>query len=173
MVLRATTGCVIDLGIHLVDAALWILGSTVTHTESRLFHRGKRLTHFGEACEDYAIAHIDLASGAVLDIGCSWHLHAGRNAVIRMAFYGAHGAVALENRKGSFFDFVTEKYSRTSSVTLCRPPDGWPGRAAVEWVRRLAQSNAYDPEIEQMITVAKTLDDIYRSAFDRAENRGG
>src|SRR5579859_833514 len=37
-------GCVIDLGIHLVDAALWLLGFLpVTAVTSRIFAQGKRL----------------------------------------------------------------------------------------------------------------------------------
>src|SRR5207244_4234818 len=32
-------GCVIDLGIHLVDAALWILDQPIMNVSSRLFHK--------------------------------------------------------------------------------------------------------------------------------------
>ena len=36
-------GCVIDLGIHLVDLALWVLGAPrVTQVRSRLFAQGQR-----------------------------------------------------------------------------------------------------------------------------------
>src|ERR1051325_2686462 len=36
-------GCVIDLGIHLVDAALWILDQPIVGVTSRLFHQGRRI----------------------------------------------------------------------------------------------------------------------------------
>jgi predicted dehydrogenase len=157
-------GCVMDLGIHLVDAALWILESPVARVESRLFSLGKRIKCREDVCEDYAIARLDLANGAVINLGCSWHLHAGRDAVIRAAFYGTEGAVAMENRDGSFLDFIAERFNGTKRVLLCKPPDDWGGRAAVNWAQHLAKSNAYDPGIEKILEVTETLDAIYQRA---------
>jgi predicted dehydrogenase len=157
-------GCVMDLGIHLGDAALWILKSPVARVESRLFSRGKRIEGREDVCEDYATVRLDLARGAVVNLACSWHLHAGRDAVIRAAFYGTEGAVAMENRDGSFLDFFTERFNATKRVLLCEPPDNWGGRAAVNWAQHLARSNAYDPEIEKILEVTETLDAIYQLA---------
>lgn len=157
-------GCVIDLGIHLVDAALWILQPSVTQVESRLFFHGNRMKERENVCEDYACARLDLANGSVIDLACSWHLHAGRDAAIRIAFYGTKGAVAMENTEGSFFDFIAERFTGTSRTPLCAPPDQWGGRAAVDWVRRLALGSRYDPEVEQMLKVAQIVDEIYERA---------
>jgi predicted dehydrogenase len=157
-------GCVIDLGIHLVDAALWILQSSIVRVESRLFYQGRRMKKRENVCEDYARARLDLASGSVIDLACSWHLHAGRDAAIRLAFYGTKGAVAMENRDGSFFDFIAERFTGTMRTLLCAPPDQWGGRAAVDWVRRVALGSRYDPEIERMLKVAQVLDEIYEYA---------
>jgi predicted dehydrogenase len=157
-------GCVMDLGIHLVDAALWILKLPIIRVESRLFHRGKRISGRQNVCEDYATARLHFANGAVVDIACSWHLHAGRNAVIRCAFYGTEGAVAMENRDGSFLDFFAEKFTGTSRALLCAPPDDWGGRAAVDWVRRLAICGDYDADIEHILAVSDALDAVYENA---------
>jgi predicted dehydrogenase len=72
-------GCVIDLGIHLVDLALWILGTDVTSTHARLHHHG------GHGVEDYAVAIMD-AGGATIQLACSWNLSAGQDAEIRAVF---------------------------------------------------------------------------------------
>jgi predicted dehydrogenase len=157
-------GCVMDLGIHLIDAALWVLRSPVAHVESRLFHKGKRIAGRQQVCEDYATVRLDLANGAVADLACSWHLHAGQNAVIRVAFYGTQGAVAMENKDGSFLDFASERFAGTSRTLLCAPPDDWGGRAGVDWVRRLASCGSYDPEIEEILPVSQALDAIYENA---------
>lgn len=157
-------GCVMDLGIHLVDAALWILDSAVTHVDSRLFYRGKRIAGRENVCEDYATARLDFANGAVVELACSWHLHAGKDAVIGAAFYGTRGAVAMKNEDGSFLDFFAERFNGTSRNRLCGPPDAWPGRAAVDWARRLQRRSAYDPEVEQILTVTQVLDTIYEHA---------
>ena len=39
----------------------------------------------------------------------------------------------------------------------------WGGRAAVEWTRRLAAGERFDPECEQLIEVAKLIDRIYEN----------
>jgi predicted dehydrogenase len=157
-------GCVMDLGIHLIDAALWILQLPITHVESRLFHKGKRILGRGHVCEDYAIVRLHFTNAAVVDVACSWHLHAGRNAVIRCTFYGTEAAVAMENKDGSFFDFIAEKFTGTSRLLLCAPPDDWGGRAAVDWVRHLASDSTYDPDIEHILAVSGALDAVYENA---------
>jgi predicted dehydrogenase len=53
---------------------------------------------------------LDFANGAVIELACSWHLHAGRDAVIEAAFYGTRGAVAMKNKGGSFLDFSAERF---------------------------------------------------------------
>ena len=157
-------GCVMDLGIHLVDAALWILDQPIVNVRSRLFHKGERLNRGQGVCEDYATARFDLATGATINLSCSWHLHAGRDAVIKASLYGTTGGVAMHNVNGSFYDFVAERFNKTSRQILTEPPDYWFGRAAVEWARRLAIAPKFDPEIERMIEVAAAIDAIYENA---------
>ncbi len=156
-------GCVIDLGIHLADMALWTLGfPRVEHVTSRLFHHG------GHAVEDYATARFDLATGACVQLACSWNLSAGRDAVIGATFYGTAGAAAFRNVDGSFYDFVAEHYQKTQTTRLTEPGDAWGGGAIVAWAAQLATSRAYDPEIEHVVDVAKALDAIYESGRERA-----
>jgi len=157
-------GCIVDLGIHLVDAALWILDQPIVSVSSRLFHNGERMDQSAAICEDYATARLDLANGAAMNLSCSWHLHAGRDAVIGASFYGTKGSAALRNVNGSFYDFVAERFNGTTRQILAEPPDEWFGRAAVEWTRRLALDPKFDPDIERMIEVATALDSIYENA---------
>jgi predicted dehydrogenase len=155
-------GCVIDLGIHLVDLALWTLDfPAVASVSSRLYAHGKALSSQPEVVEDYAIAQIELARGAVARLACSWNLPAGRDAVIEASFHGTRGGASLRNVNGSFYDFVAERYDGTRSTTLACPPDAWGGRAAVQWARQLAAGGGYDRAIERMNDVAAILDAIY------------
>jgi predicted dehydrogenase len=100
----------------------------------------------------------------VINLSCSWHLHAGRDAVIEASFYGSKGGAALRNTDGSFYDFIAECFNGTTRQVLAEPPDEWFGRAAVEWARRLAPDRTFDPDIERMIEVASALDAIYENA---------
>ncbi len=163
-------GCVMDLGVHLVDLALWTLDwPAVTAVSSRLFAGGQPLVRHDGAVEDYAVARLDLSGGAVAQIACSWRLSAGCDAVISAAFYGTQGGLALRNVNGSFYDFVAERFHGTSRTVLANPPDAWGGRAAVAWARRLAADASFDPEIRRVLAVAHALDAIYEPAAAAAE----
>jgi predicted dehydrogenase len=155
-------GCVIDLGIHLVDLALWTLGfPRVTEAASRLYARGRPVKAAAETVEDYAVARLDLEGGASIQLTCSWNLPAGCDAVIGASFYGTNGGAAMRNVNGSFFDFTAERFRGTQRETLASPPDDWGGRAAAEWALKLSRGARFDPEIEHIAEVAAALDQIY------------
>jgi predicted dehydrogenase len=154
-------GCVIDLGIHLVDAALWALDASVVSVSSRVFAGGQPLGARKDVVEDFATARLDLSTGAVVQLACSWRLHAGRMAVIEAAFYGTKAGAAMRNVNGSFRDFKTERFDGTESTILGEPPEEWGGRAAVAWVNQLVGSRRFDAEVERQIDVAVALDAIY------------
>lgn len=153
-------GCVIDLGVHLVDLALWALDwPVVVDVRARLFAKGERLR--GEAVEDYALAEIDLASGATLRLACSWELAAGQEAVIEASFHGTSGGARLRNVAGSFYDFEAQRLNGTAIEQLLSPPDDWGARAAVGWAEQLARAPRFDPAAARLVDVARVLDRIY------------
>jgi len=154
-------GCVMDLGVHLVDLALWTLGSRVEKVTSSLFAAGEPLAGRRDRVEDYGVATLGLDDGAAVRLACSWRLQAGCDAQISAAFYGTKGGAALRNVGGSFYDFVAESYRGTAAATLASPPDDWGGRAATHWVRHLSMGRGFDPACERLIDVAQVLDRIY------------
>jgi predicted dehydrogenase len=155
-------GCVMDLGIHLIDLALWFLNAPpICAISSRRFAQGHALRDDDDALEDYAVMRLDFATGATASIACSWNLPAGQNAVIRAAFYGTGGGLAVNNINGSFYDFQAERFYGTAREILDSPPDAWGGRALSAWAARLAADPAYDPAIEQSQTIAAVIDAIY------------
>lgn len=154
-------GCVMDLGVHLVDLALWMLGdAAVTEVSSHLFEGGRPLSG-RDVAEDYAVATLTLNTGAVVRLACSWKLPAGQDAIISASLYGDRGGAGLRNVDGSFYDFTAEHFQGTARRVLASPPDPWGGRAAADWARRLAAGERFDPQVEQLISVAKVLDRIY------------
>jgi predicted dehydrogenase len=153
-------GCVMDLGVHLVDLALWALDfPEVTGASAQLLSKGEPLRD--GVVEDYAVAQLDLAGGTSVRLACSWNLPAGQEAVISASFYGTGGGAALKNVGGSFYDFNAERYCGTATETLVSPPDSWGGRAAADWAERLARGERFDPEAQRLVTVAAALDSIY------------
>lgn len=162
---QAGGGCVMDLGVHLVDLALWTLGfPAIEAVSSRLYAGGEEIDGDGGRVEDFATATIRLSNGATVRIACSWNLHAGCDAVISAGFQGTEGGVSFRNVDGSFYDFVAERYRGTAREPLAAPPDPWGGRAAAEWAVALASGARFDPAIAQIDQVSAVIDRIYGRA---------
>ena len=157
-------GCVMDLGIHLLDLLLWTLdGQPVRSVDSRLFAGGRPLSSPDDAVEDYATAQITLEDDTTVQLACSWNLPAGREAIIEASFYGTKGGAALRNRHGSFFAFDVMRFKGTETEMIARSDDSWSwGGGAIEnWTRQLRISNSYSSESEQLLQVAAAVDRIY------------
>jgi predicted dehydrogenase len=155
-------GCVMDLGVHLVDLALWTLDFPgIRDVSSRLYAGGRRLAPREDAVEDFAVAELSTDAGATVRLACSWRIAAGVPAVIEATFYGTRGAARFRNVEGSFYDFVAEHAVGTSRETLESPPDEWGGRAAVDWARALGAGARFDPEARRYVDVAEVLERIY------------
>lgn len=155
-------GCVIDLGIHLVDLALWILNfPQISETESSLFSKGEKITDTTETTEDFAAAQFETSDGTVIRVTCSWNLPAGKDAEIKAAFYGTDAAAIFSNTNGSFYDFETQLCYGTSSEIVSSPPDDWGGRALINWAEKLQVDNRFDESISGYEKVAEVIDRIY------------
>jgi predicted dehydrogenase len=141
-------GCVIDLGIHLVDLAVWTLDLDPVDVDAHLH---------GEPVETWATAELDQVR-----LACSWELHAGQDAVIEATFFGTDATVRVTNVGGSFYDFRCDLLSGARSELVVEPPDAWPGRAAVAWAQRVAAGEGFDPvAAAELVRVAEILDRVY------------
>lgn len=155
-------GCVMDLGIHLIDLLLWMLGNpAVEDVRSELRAGGQRLRQPAHELEDHAIAEIRLASGVTARLACSWRLPAGCDAVIGAAFYGTQGAGLLRNLNGSFYEFAVEHCQGTHRRELGGPPDDWGGRAVCAWAQQLARDCRFDASAHELLGVSALIDRIY------------
>jgi predicted dehydrogenase len=163
---QAGGGALVDLGIHLLDLALWILDyPQASPIASQLFVHGRPLRDRASQVEDYALAQLSLGSGLALSLSCSWRLHAGCDCVIEASFYGTRGGARMRNVAGSFYDFEAEALSGTARRALSvAPRDEWGGRAAVAWTEQLARNPRFDPQAERLWDVAHVLDEIYAQA---------
>jgi predicted dehydrogenase len=149
-------GCLLDLGIHLVDLALWLLDGEVVDVEGRVLHCG------GHDVEDYVVARLELSTGALVSLACSWNLPAGEDCVVEASLYGSRGGARLRNVDGSFYDLRTERLRGTAAESLAEPPDDWGGRALADWIARLG--GGFDPEVERVVEAHRVVDRIYEAA---------
>ncbi|MGE5562279.1 MAG: Gfo/Idh/MocA family protein [Bacillota bacterium] len=153
-------GCMIDLGVHLVDLLLWLFDFPEVMNARGTLLRDGRAARPGEV-ENYAAGELVLANGVHARIACSWNLSAGRDAVIEASFYGTSGGAAMRNENGSFFDFSAELFRGQNSERLTSPPDEWGGRAAAEWVSKLAAGDRFGGTTPGLIETAQVLDRLY------------
>lgn len=160
---RSGGGCVMDLGIHLVDMALWTLDfPEIKDVKSHLFHNGERLESLEEHVEDFASVSMLSEKDQVINLECSWNVSAGTDAIIEAKFYGTKGGAAFKNVNGSFYDFTAEKYHGTQTETIVTPPDEWSGRAGVVWVQKMLSQNRFDERsAKEFIKTAQLIDRIY------------
>ena len=156
-------GCLIDLGVHLVDLAVWLLDAAVVDAVGCRYARGRRLSSGDTEVEDFAAATLTLESGTTVSLACSWNIANGRGCDIRVVLHGTEGAAVLENLDSSFYDFRAERLHHTRTEIRCASPDVWSGRAAVAWAFRLATDRRFDPETERFVEVASVLDRVYAS----------
>lgn len=157
-------GCVIDLGSHLIDLAMWILDfPAISNVSSSLFAQGKPILKPETETEDYAVANIVTEKGTHIQLSCSWNLHTGQDALIEATFFGTKGGATFRNVNGSFYDFETfRNYNKTKRELLDSPPDKWGGKAAINWSERLANHEGFNQEAFEFIKVAEVIDMIYK-----------
>lgn len=156
-------GCLMDLGVHLVDLVLWTFDFPVVVDARGLLLRDGRPPAPDEV-ESFATGELILANGVQARIACSWNLSVGRDAVIDASFYGTAAGAAMRNENGSFFDFSAELFRGPSRERLTSPPDDWGARAAAEWVGKLAAGERFAGTTTGLLETARTLDAIYASA---------
>lgn len=159
-------GCVMDLGIHLLDQLVWLLGwRDLRIADARLLTRGVpwSATDAG-SIEDFAQVIVENGDGAVARLTCAWRASIGQDARIGIELVGTTGGARLRNVGGSFYDFAAERFEGTRTTLLAAPPDEWGGRAIVEWARAIGEDPAWVEEAQEQVALTRMLDEIYATA---------
>ncbi len=170
-------GCLIDLGTHLIDLALWLTGGQQVRVQaSRMLGGGRTLDGrrpgtggsgttrgdavAGDEVEDVALAQCVIDERISARLACSWNLHAGTDCVFECTLYGTDAAVSIRNVDGSFYDFAAYQHHGTASELLVAAPDEWGPRAICAWATALARGAGFDAGAERLVGLARTLDEI-------------
>ena len=155
-------GALLDLGVHLLDLALWLQpAASMRASSSRLFAHGRALAPGAEDVEDMAYAELRQTNGAIVRLACSWHAHAGRDAVIALEVFGSRGGAAWRNVNGSFYDFTLDVFQGRASERIAAPPDEWGPRALSAWLARLRVDSSFDEDARLYASSARLIDEIY------------
>lgn len=151
-------GCLLDLGVHLLDLAAWLTGAGLERTCSTVLRKGV-VPADGEV-EDFA--WVELRAGDVpVRVACSWNLHAGRDCRISFEAIGDAGVVAIENVGGSFLEFQTELRQGTHGAVLCREDGAWGPKALAAWAGQVGDGAGFDESIEAHVDALRLIDSVY------------
>jgi predicted dehydrogenase len=157
-------GCVLDLGVHLLDLALWLQDAEQMQLVSaQLFERGRRVQAGDGAIEDLAIVELRRRDEAIVRLACSWNAHIGRGAAIAMRLLGTNGGAYWRNVNGSFYDFELDVTRGDCAQRLGAPPDDWGGKALLSWAGRLQHDSSFDSSVQPIERGATLIEEIYRA----------
>mgnify|MGYP005840023289 CR=1 FL=1 len=179
-------GPLIDLGVHLLDLTLWLLGHPrpLTVTASTYAAFGPRGRHYWGGTtepvtdpyevEDLASAFIRLDSGATLLLETSWAMHtsAGRDEYF-LHVYGTEGGVELDVRNYTTTDTV-RVYRDLAGVPVDSAPHALQagnGHAAAinHFLWSIREDRPPESTGEQGVALMQLIEAIYGSADQRRE----
>lgn len=161
-------GCVLDLGVHLLDLAVWLRGGAGAATPHALelvsaerYSRGRALPAASDAIEDLAFATWRDPEGATVRLACSWNAQLGCDALIGLRLFGSAGGAVWRNVAGSFYDFELQLAHGPRTQVLASGPDDWGARALRAWVDRLRAGARFDPAAHEYVAGARLVDAVY------------
>ncbi len=177
-------GPLIDLGVHMIDMALYLMGepeiesvSCATYAELGPQGRGGRgdaKTIIGDAyeVEDLATAFIRLEGGATLNLEAGWAAYRESSDDFGLTLYGTEGGAEMRVRNYGTQDTV-RIYTDVAGVPAVVVPEIEPREGHLVVVRRFVEavrSGEWEGQIgEEGLRRARVIDACYASALERRE----
>ena len=171
-------GPLLDLGVHRLDLALWLMdypepvavsGSTYDPL-ARVEARRQRKPY---TVEDLACGLVKFANGATLVLEASWALNIGEDEHMVTELYGTRGGLVQRNEKGGYqfeAELYTEEGESYFTKTLDRRRESAP-QSYHEFVDSIIEKRAPLATGEHGLKVMKILEGIYKSAATGREVR--
>ncbi len=164
-------GPLIDLGVHRLDLALWLMGHpkptwVMASTYNAIASKLAAKKGFTFDVEDFATAMVKFENGATLDLAASWASHIKEGERIQTQILGTEGGLIQRNRDEGY-EFEAELYFDRNDSHYNMQPHGNPPDATTA-MDHFADSIINDvPHIatgEEGLLVMEILDAIYASA---------
>jgi predicted dehydrogenase len=163
-------GALIDLGVHRLDLAIWLMGCPrpVSVVGSAYNYLGRRLAeHEGKAfdVDDLASGFIRFENGATLLIEASWASNSEKREDQWVQLFGVEGGALIRNLHESY-EFEARIFRGTTHEVHAEVPH------APEWIetpqQHFCRCILHDTEpmatAEQGLTIMRIMDGIYESA---------
>jgi predicted dehydrogenase len=178
-------GCLIDLGVHVLDMCLWLMGEPDVLTASAStygelgrrgvgFSPGARKTGSGSAfeVEDLATAFLRLSSGATLQLETSWATHSSWQDDYGVALYGTESGAEIKvhnyGTEGTL-RFYANEGGEPVEVAPSLPPTSYHAGVIRDFVDHIQGGSWALHRGLQGLRYARVIDACYRSAVERRE----
>jgi predicted dehydrogenase len=168
-------GPTIDIGVHILDLTLWLMGhpkpvavSGVARTalakhEGAFSQWGRGLIPQDIDVEDFAAAFIRFDTGATLILEVSWLLHHNTNGEeARVWLYGTEGGCEWPKAEFMQSHYSTRQFSNRQ-LTMTQDSMEPHALECVEFARAVVEGLPSPVPPEQSLYVQTILDGIYRS----------
>ncbi len=164
-------GPLIDLGVHRLDLALWlmnypkpvwVMGGAYNPIASRLAKEQKKAFDV----EDLAVGMIRFANGATLEVEASWAANIKENELMETRLLGTKGGLVQRNINETY-EFEAEIYMEEKGCQFDKklhPPVPQVQGAMFHFIDCLLTGKPHTATGEEGLIVMKLLDAIYESA---------
>jgi predicted dehydrogenase len=174
-------GPTIDIGVHILDLTLWLMGhpkpvavsgvakAALAHREGAFTMWGRSTVLPGMDVEDFAAAFVRFDNGATLMLEVSWLLHHNtQGEEAKVWLYGSEGGLEWPSDTLMTSNYATKQLLTT---TLSVTSDTMEPHAleCVEFAKAVAEGLPSPVPAEQSLMVQSILDGIYRSQETGAE----
>lgn len=174
-------GPLIDLGVHMLDLTLWLMGhpNVVSVSGSVSHHFTSQLAQGSTAdVEDLASAYLRLANGATVILETSWRSYSGGSDQIFCQLVGTRGGLKIDLGGAPntsppiemYFDRGETPFTATPLIPVDTTTSYFLTEIS-EFVSAIQESRPPASTVEQGLEILRILDAIYRSADLGAEVR--
>lgn len=169
-------GPLIDLGVHRLDLALWLMGypnpiavSGATYNHIASAEAKKQNKEF--TVEDLAMGFIRFDNGASLIVETSWAVNQKERELMETKLYGTKAGIVQKN-KNEGYEFEAKVYSEKDGMHTTQTID-IPAAANSSTYKEFIDSIVEDREptatAEHGVKLQKILEGLYRSAEEGRE----
>ena len=164
-------GPLIDLGVHRLDLALWLMGypepewvmaSAYNHIASEIAEREQKAFDV----EDLAVALIKFKNGATLELEASWAANIKEQEHMVTRLLGKKGGL-LQHNIGESYQFESEFYIEKEGCQFdmkLHPPVSGVTNGLCSFIDSIIDDEPHIATAEQGVIVMQLLDAIYDSA---------
>jgi len=178
-------GACIDIGVHILDLALWFMGNpdpiTVTGTTANYLSTENKVFSIwgdmeippGADVEEFGAAFLRFRNGASMAFETSWLLHhdTGDNkADCQVWLYGHKGGAQWPNNRIFVTDYV-DKMNRNVAVNSTEVEHNPYVMECVEFAKSIVNHEPSPVPAENSLQVALIIDALYRSSRLKVEVR--